>query len=550
MTTAIRGSWTVLRCFLRGTPPEAADAFLVEDLAPLLDGLVAGGGAAAWSFVRDEEGGPRLRVRVHRARPDAAAGLGPAVRALAQARAAAAEIHEGAYVPHDGGPEDAPADAVAALSTRTAVDCVAGTARGSRRLAVAADLAHATAWALGMDRFEAARWLRGRAAAAGGLGSGAESPLPARLLHAQVNTVYAAQREGLAGRAAALREALAEGTATGPVARWAAGVRAAAEASGGSGAVREGGSSGEAGVSDGSGASGWGRELHLLFNRLGVAPAEERAVYRLAAHALLDTGEPAAYFPAGHLAPDWRYLERSKVRAGWDTEGSLRSAPPEEVPAGAEVALPGGPVPDVSLRAAVTGRTSVRKGLTGPLAAEELGTLLWGAHATSHTRGSGTAAFAHRPYPSPGGLYAAGVRLFAFGVEALAPGTYHCVPARRALRRVGDAPALDELKALSAYMTASPEDPLALVVDEAPVVLGLYVDLGLLRQRYGLRALRLGLLEAYHLAQSLLLTASALGLGAMPLGGFQDDLAHELFGLDDLDRPLQYLLPLGRAVTP
>ncbi|MFD8982433.1 lantibiotic dehydratase C-terminal domain-containing protein [Streptomyces sp. NPDC059564] len=529
MTTAFRGSWTVLHCFLRETPPEATDAFLVEDLAPLLDTLVAEGGADAWSFVRHEEGGPHLRVRVHRARVDVATELGPAVREFAEARAAKAEVRERAYGPDDGRPEGPPAP-VSALSTRIAVDCVAGATRGSRRLAVAADLAHATAWALGMDRFEAARWLRGRAAA-GRPGSEAASALPARLLHAQVNTVYAAQRESLAGRSAALRLALAEGTATGPVARWAAGVRTAAE-----------------GAADDNGTSVWGRELHLLFNRLGLAPAEEQAVYRLAAHALLDTGEPAAYFPAGHLAPDWQYLERSKVRIGWDAEGSLRSAPPEEVPAGAEVALPGGPVPDVSLRAAVTGRTSVRTGLTGPLSAEVLGTLLWGAHATSHTTGSGP-AFPHRPYPSPGGLYAAGVRLFAFGVEGLAPGTYHCVPGRRALRRVGDAPALDELKALSAYMTAPPQDPLALVVDDAPVVLGLYVDLGRLRRRYGLRALRLGLLEAGHLAQSLLLTASTLGLRAMPLGGFQDDLAHELFGLDDLDRPLQYLLPLGRPVT-
>lgn len=31
-----------------------------------------------------------------------------------------------------------------------------------------------------------------------------------------------------------------------------------------------------------------------------------------------------------------------------------------------------------------------------------------------------------------------------------------------------------------------------------------------------------------------------------PMGGFHDDLAHELLALDDLEQPLQYLLPLGR----
>ncbi|MEU3574465.1 nitroreductase family protein, partial [Kitasatospora sp. NPDC036755] len=53
-------------------------------------------------------------------------------------------------------------------------------------------------------------------------------------------------------------------------------------------------------------------------------------------------------------------------------------------------------------------------------------------------------------------------------------------------------------------------------------------------------------LEAGHLAQNLLLTSAAFGLGTTPLGGLQDDLAHELLGLDDLGEPIQYLLPLGR----
>ncbi|MFI5617905.1 SagB family peptide dehydrogenase [Streptomyces sp. NPDC051567] len=611
MAAAPRGPWLSLHCFPRTTPggtdasgnvlpkvvpdtfpgtfPNALpdtllDAFLVEDLAPLLDGLVAGGEAAAWFFVRHEEGGPHLRVRVRSPRPAVAAELGPTLRRLTGARqaegggaggavgtVAAVEVREVPYVPDpggdggDGGPlAPAVAEEVSVRSTRVAVDAVAGAARGSRRLAVAADLAHATAWALGMDRFEAARWLRGQAA--GRPWAGEAAPLPARLVHTQVNTVYAAQRESLCGRAVTLRAELADGTARGPVARWAAAVRAAdtapepgadggADPAGG-GTDAAGGGGGADGAdgaddADGSGReAAWAAQLRLLFNRLGVAPAEARAVYRLCARALLDSGEPASYFPDGHLAPDRQYLERSKFQVGRDIDALPRYAPPERASGAAEVALPGGPLPDVPLRAAVTGRTSVRGALTGPLTATGLGTLLWGAHATSHTTGSGDALAPHRPYPSAGALYTAGLRLFAFGVEGLAPGAYQCVPERRSLRRLGDAPALDEVRALSAYLSRPAGDPLAVVVDDVPVVLGLYVDFGRLRRRYGLRALRLGLLEAGHLAQSLLLTASALGLATTPLGGFRDDLAQELFGLDDMDQPLQYLLPLGRAPLP
>ncbi|MCX5192606.1 thiopeptide-type bacteriocin biosynthesis protein [Streptomyces sp. NBC_00249] len=531
MAAVPREPWLGLHCFLRATP-EDTDAFLVEDLAPLLDGLVAGREAAAWSFARHEEGGAHLRVRVRGPRPAARAELGPALRRLAGARLAqGAEVREVPYAPGPGGPFPVSvAEGLRALATRVAVDCVAGASRGGPRLAVAADLAHATAWALGLDRYGAARWLRGQAARrpwARGV-----PLLPARLVHAQVNTVYAAQREGLASRAGALLRALADGTAGGPVARWAAAVRAA-ESTLPSDAREP--------------RAQWAALLHALLNGLGVAPEEELAVYRLAAKALLDSGEPLSYFPDGHLDADRQYLERSKFQIGLDRDSLARHAPPERLAQAPEVSLPGGSLPEVSLRAAVTGRTSTRR-LGGPLTAAGLGTLLWGAHAASHTTGSDAAPVRHRPYPSAGSLYTAGLRLFALEVEGLAPGTYQAVPERRSLRRVADAPSLDEVRALSAYLTLPREDPLSIAVDGVPAVLGLFVDLGRLRQRYGLRALRLGLLEAGHLAQSLLLTASALGLATTPLGGFRDDLAQELFGLDDLDQPLQYLLPLGRAV--
>ncbi|MFD4535874.1 SagB family peptide dehydrogenase [Kitasatospora sp. NPDC058397] len=154
---------------------------------------------------------------------------------------------------------------------------------------------------------------------------------------------------------------------------------------------------------------------------------------------------------------------------------------------------------------------------------------------------------AHRPYPSAGALYSVRLRLLALAVDGLPAGTYQCLPERRALRPIGPAPALDDLKALSSYLSRPAADPDAVGIDEAPAVLAVYVDLALLRSRYGLRALRLGLLEAGHLTQNLLLAATAFGLGTIPLGGVHDDLAHELLGLDDLDEPVQYLLPLGRV---
>lgn len=82
---------------------------------------------------------------------------------------------------------------------------------------------------------------------------------------------------------------------------------------------------------------------------------------------------------------------------------------------------------------------------------------------------------------------------------------------RRTLRHIGPVPPPSQIKPLSTYLSRPATDSDWIGIDRAPVLLG-----------------------------------SALGLGGTPLGGFHGDLAHELLGLDDLDQPLQYLLPLGR----
>ncbi len=553
MTNGSPDTWLSLHCFLRSAP-EDVDAFLTEDVAPLLDGL----GAGDWFFIRYDEGGHHLRLRIRGVSPARAASLPKALARLAErvplaesvrgqdvrGQAEHAEVRVQPYVPETaryGGPEALPvAEEVFVLSSRVAVRAVRDAPRGSARLALAIDLAHATALACGMDRLSAAQWLRRHAAS----WRWAEDVplLGPRHVHAKVNSVYALQRDVLAGRARALWQALEEGTATGAPADWYDGVRKADQA------LRSAAPSvGRPYI--------WASQLHMLFNRLGLAPDEERAVCRLAARTLLDRGEAASYFPDDHTSPDRQYLERSKFHLGREQDSAPRDVPavralPAEAP-GTELPLPAGPFPDADLRTVMNSRVSRRGALTGPLDAASLGTLLWGAHASGHESvhrfaDGGERLMRHRPYPSAGALYTAGLRLIALDVQGLAPGTYQCLPDRRALRYIGPAPALDDIRSLSSYLSRPDDDPDGIVPDALPVVLGLYVDLGRLRERYGLRALRLGLLEAGHLAQSLLLTATALRLGTTPLGGFRDDLAHEVFGLDDLDQPLQYVLPVGR----
>jgi nitroreductase len=51
-------------------------------------------------------------------------------------------------------------------------------------------------------------------------------------------------------------------------------------------------------------------------------------------------------------------------------------------------------------------------------------------------------------------------------------------------------------------------------------------------------------MEAGHAGQNILLEAVALGLAAVPMGAFDDDLLSEALGLPEDQRPL-YLIPVG-----
>ncbi|MFF2121656.1 thiopeptide-type bacteriocin biosynthesis protein [Kitasatospora sp. NPDC058184] len=539
--------WHSLHLALPLTAPEA-DAFLTEDLAPLM----AGHADTDWFFIRYGEGGPHLRIRLR--------GPGPAPAHLARlaaelTRRAArrtppegpfagglGEVTEVPYQPETeryGGAALLPiAEEVFTHSTRTALAALdALRAAPGDRLPLALDLAHTTAHALGLDELAASRWLRRHAASWRWVTE--FQPLPGAAVHVRVNTVFARQRTALAHRARALRTALDAGTAAPWLADWAERVAEAAARMRAAVPIDAVPADAEERLS-----WVWASQLHMLFNRLGVGPDEERAVCRLAARTLLETGQPFTFFPADHHAPDHQYLERSKFQIGRPEDTALRDLPhhPAPCPRPGDLPLPADPLPPVTLADALRTRHSTRGPLTGPLTAGTLGGLLWSAYAANPDTG-------HRPYPSAGALHTVRLRLLALAVDGLPAGTYQCLPEHRSLRPIGPAPALDDLKALSSYLSRPADDPDAIGIDQAPAVLAVHLDLAHLRRRYGLRALRLGLLEAGHLTQNLLLTSAAFGLGTTPLGGLQDDLAHELLALDDLGEPVQYLLPLGRPGT-
>jgi SagB-type dehydrogenase family enzyme len=63
--------------------------------------------------------------------------------------------------------------------------------------------------------------------------------------------------------------------------------------------------------------------------------------------------------------------------------------------------------------------------------------------------------------------------------------------------------------------------------------------------KYGQRGTRYVHMEAGHAAQNVCLQATALGLGAVTVGAFEDDEVKRVVALPDTHDPI-YMIPVGR----
>lgn len=294
-------------------------------------------------------------------------------------------------------------------------------------------------------------------------------------------------------------------------------------------------------------------QLHMMANRLGLNASDEFYLAWLASMALAAPAARTDYFVDGVTAADRAYHELSKFRAPLMREQApQRTGPVErslEFARGTPVDLP---VPEQDglsrpFLDVLCGRRSHRDGYAGqqPLELADLAALLgYGTGYVAQDGREGTIRGV-RAHPSAGMSYASFLRVAAFDVDGLAAGLYEYLPHTHQLQQMGAAPRRAELLDSSPFFFRG-GDP-AIRADDAPAFLMVGVALGALRPRYGLRALRFALLEMGHLAQNVVLTASALDLSTVTVGGFYDDHLAELAQLDGYADILGYLIPIGRT---
>lgn len=173
------------------------------------------------------------------------------------------------------------------------------------------------------------------------------------------------------------------------------------------------------------------------------------------------------------------------------------------------------------LREVLGSRRSERELSADPLSDSQLATLLWSAQGVSAPTGARTS-------PSAGALYP--LELYAVTPQEV----LRYLPGDSSVQVRTDGTAKQRLASAMGGARASQAYAIIAVAGVAARSTG----------KYGERGVRYMWMEAGHATQNLLLAATAMGLGAVPIGAFDDEAVSLSLGLPEGQTPL-YLIPVG-----
>jgi SagB-type dehydrogenase family enzyme len=201
------------------------------------------------------------------------------------------------------------------------------------------------------------------------------------------------------------------------------------------------------------------------------------------------------------------------------------------------IALPAPAFPDVALGEILLRRRSQPAFASAPITLAQLATLAFAAAGvTARFPIDGAEEQVFRTAPSGGALYPLDLYLAVHRVDGLAPGLYYYNPLDHALSVVRAESVTGALADACVYPAA---------VQTSAVTFVLSAMFWRSRFKYRLRAYRFTVLEAGHVAQNVLLAANALGLGALPLGGFYDGAIDALLDVDGVNEGTLYAVAVG-----
>jgi len=184
---------------------------------------------------------------------------------------------------------------------------------------------------------------------------------------------------------------------------------------------------------------------------------------------------------------------------------------------------------EISLEEALTRRRSTRAFIPGPVTVDEISQLLWAAQGITGENG-------FRAAPSGGATYPLETYIVAGDADGLEPGLYHYEPATHSLTLVKSGEMRAELSEASLGQPC---------VRNAAVIIVFSAVYERTTERYGDRGKMYVHMDVGHAAENVLLQATALGLGAVPVGAFRTRTIGSMLGFPETELPM-YLLPVGR----
>ncbi len=209
------------------------------------------------------------------------------------------------------------------------------------------------------------------------------------------------------------------------------------------------------------------------------------------------------------------------------------SPPFKEYPQVPKVPLPKPVFPQADLFQALVQRRSKRRYQSSPLGLEELALILFAAQGVTARSGP----YLLRTAPSAGALYPVETYIFVNRVEDLSPGLYHLEVRHFVLETLRLGQFGEDLASACLGQKMCATAAAVLVWTALP---------RRTMSKYGSRGVRYIFMDVAHICQNVLLAATALGLGACPIGAFFDDELNALLDIDGEEEIALYLATVGR----
>lgn len=210
------------------------------------------------------------------------------------------------------------------------------------------------------------------------------------------------------------------------------------------------------------------------------------------------------------------------------------------------VRLPRPVIPECLFGDLLRARRSVRKFARTPLGLSSVGSLLFGAIGETGRMEVGSSeeepvTVSLRSIPSGGGLHPTAIFATILQEGELARGVYHYDVPEHSLELVK---ALGEEES-ERLLGALPMHPYVVDLSHASAIFFICSKFWRSRAKYGPRGYRHCLLEAGAASQNMGLTAVALGLGHLVLGGFYDDEVNDFLEIDGIDHAVIIAVAVG-----